>query len=401
MKEFKKIMQKSIEDTLYYNPENAVETVIKTVFETILNAERSEFLSNSTKSNKANGYYQRMARSITKYFQLSVPRDRQSLFKPVFLEAINKQEEQMQDLAFKLYTKGLTTRDISELLDEVYDKKMSPTSVSNITKEFQKQREAWQQKPVNSEYYFIYVDALYIPIRRDTVKKEAFYIVLGLRPDLIREIIGVYNIPTESSDGWQEVFRDLKKRGLKDCLMVIADSLAGLENVIKEELPGTRLQKCLVHKIRNILLRARSQDKAQISNDFQEVFQLENPTYTIGEGAANLKQFITKWAKKYPSILNRFNDYHYEYYFAYLDFPTHIQRMIYTTNWIERLNKGIRRTTNVRNSFPDEDSALNLICAFLMDFEVRVYSYPLTSFILVKNVLDDMLKKSTLQTQLT
>lgn len=391
MEKFKRVMKKSIEDTLYYESENAVESVIKTVFETILNAERTEYLENCDEQNKANGYYKRMARSITKYFQLNVPRDRMSLFKPVFLEAINKQESQMQDLAFKLYTKGLTTRDISEVFEGIYEKKLSSSSVSNITKEFQLQREAWQKRPVGSEYYFIYVDALYIPIRRDTVEKEAFYIVIGLKPDLKREILGVYNIPTESSEGWREVLKDLKTRGLEKCLMVIADGLAGLEKVIKEELPGTKLQKCLVHKIRNILLKARTRDKAAISEDFKDVFQLEKHDYTLAEGAANLKIFIDKWKRKYPSILSRFNNKHYEHYFAYLDFPHQIQRMIYTTNWIERLNKGIRRTTNIRNSFPNPDSALNLICAFLIDFEERVYNYPISSFLVVKDDLDDML----------
>jgi transposase-like protein len=376
---------------VYYDQEKSIETVIKTVFETILNLEREEYLATeNNENNKGNGYYSRMARSINQYFQLKIPRDRLSLFKPVFLETIKQQDSQMQDLAFKLYTKGLTTRDIGEVFEDIYGKSLSPTSISNITKEFQEQREAWLQKPINDTYYFIYIDALYIPIRRDTVTKEAFYTVLGLRKDLRREVLGVYNIPTETLDGWHEVFCDLKNRGLKQTLLVIADGIKNLESVIKRELPEATLQKCLVHKIRNILLRARTKDKYPLSEDFKEVFELGNPDFTMEMGIKRLKLFIKKWGKIYPGLSAKFEPKNYENYFAYLNFPYPIHRMIYTTNWIERLNKSIRRTTDVRNSFPNPDSALNLICAYLMDYEKRVYSYPVTSFLPVKDTLDSM-----------
>lgn len=381
---------KCIEDIIYYDKENAIEKIIKTVFESILKSERDEFLSGQL-GNKGNGYYERMARSINKYFSLQVPRDRLGLFKPVFLEMIKQQESHIQDLAFKLYVKGLTTRDINDLLKEVYDKNLSPSSVSNITKEFQKQRECWQERPLDNEYYFIYVDALFIPVRRDTVSKEAFYVVIGLRKDLRRDILGVYDIPMESSEGWREVFKDIKRRGVSNVLMIIADGIQHLENVVKEEFPGTKLQKCLVHKIRGIILKVRNIHKEEIAKDFKSVFKLEDRYYSVEDGRRNLIDFINKWKKIYPFIINKFKIEHIENYFAYLSFPYQIQRMIYTTNWNERLNKGIRKTQSVRNSFPNVDSALNLVGAYLMDFEKRVYRYPVTSFIQVQEDLDCML----------
>src|SRR5690606_19649180 len=119
-----------------------------------------------------------------------------------FLDAINQYDNQLLDLSFKLYTQGLTTRDIQTILSEVFGKKISPTSISNITKDFQKVRESWLSRPIETEYYYIYIDALWIPVKRDTVTKEAFYIAVGLRKDLKRDILGVYNIPTESAEGW-------------------------------------------------------------------------------------------------------------------------------------------------------------------------------------------------------
>jgi transposase-like protein len=300
----------------------------------------------------------------------------------------------MQDLAFQMYVKGLTTQDIGGIFKDIYGKNLSKTSVSNITKEFVEQRESWLKRPLEEEYYFIYIDAVYLPIRRDNVTKEAFYIVLGLKKDLKREVLGVYNIPQESASGWNEVLSDLQARGLKEILMVIADGLSGLKEVVNNKFPKANLQTCLVHKIRNILLYSRSKDKKDLVTDFKKVFELENPNYSIIEGERKLIEFINKWKKIYPGIKRNFQENNLQNYFAYLEFPHQIHRMIYTTNWIERLNKKIKRTTKIRNAFPTPDSAMNLVCATLMDFEESVYKYPVTAFIQVKSELDELLKKN-------
>lgn len=392
MKAIQESLIKNIEHFLEYDKKNAIENVVKTVFETILKLERSEFLKNSKDhQNKANGYYQRLARSVNQYIHINVPRDRLSEFKPVFLEAINDYDNQLLDLSFKLYTHGLTTEDIKKIMDDIFGKKISTSSISNIMKDFQSTREAWLSRPIEEEYYFIFIDALWIPVRRDTVSKEAFYIVLGLRKDLKREVLGVYNIPVESSEGWNIVLKDLKSRGLKNVLMITADGLTGLETIVKIELPNTYFQKCLVHKIRNILLRARTSDKTQIVDDFHEVFCLEDPNFTKEEGIKRLESFIDKWKKIYPQFHRFFPKNQLEYYFSYLNFPHQIHRMIYTTNWIERLNKAIRKTEKVRNSFPNPDSAMNLICAFLMEFQNDTYRYKITSFLSIQDKLDRML----------
>ena len=395
MKKCKEIIEKSIEDILYYDEENAIESVVKTVFETILKCERQDHLKAShSLGNKGNGYYTRIARSVNKYFTLQVPRDRLGLFKPIFLDAIKEEESQMQDLAFQMYVKGLTTQDIGDVFENIYGKRISKTSVSNITKEFSQQRDAWLSKPLQSNYYFIYIDALYIPVRRDTVTREAFYIVLGLNRELKREVLGVYNIPIESASGWGFVLDDLQRRGLKHVLMMIADGLTGLKDVIKTRFPDTQIQSCLVHKIRNVLMRARSKDKAELTTDFHHVFELENPNYCLQEGTQRLSLFIQKWNRIYPGLKTMFDDAHIPYYFAYLNFPHQIHRMIYTTNWIERLNKKVKRTTKIRNAFPTPDSALSLICATLMDFEETVYKYPVTAFKSVQDILDLQLEKT-------
>jgi len=224
----------------------------------------------------------------------------------------------------------------------------------------EEERKTWLSRELDKEYYFIYIDALFIPVRRDdTVTKEAFYIVLGLKPNLQREVLGVYNIPQESASGWSEVATNLKERGLKKCLMVVADGLTGLSDVVQRQFPGTRFQRCLVHKIRNILLKMRPKDKAAFVSDFHEVFELEESDYNYDKARIRLDVLIGFWSIKYPWIKGKFQEQDIENYFAYLHFPSSIHRMIYTTNWIERLNKEIRRTTKIRNSFPNPNSLLD------------------------------------------
>ena len=390
MKNIKDKLEKSIEDIMYYDQSNAVESVEQTVFESILKHERDEFVSLQPE-NKGNGYYTRLAKSVNQYFRLQVPRDRLGLFKPVFLEAIKAQDAQMQDMAFKLYVKGLTTQDISEIFDEVYGKKLSPSSISSITKDFEKSRDGWLQKPLQEHYYCLYIDALYIPIRRDYVSKEAFYIILGLNQDLKREVLGVFNIPSESASGWNDTFIDLKKRGLKQALLVISDGLPGIKEVIHHHFPKAHVQQCLVHKIRDLLLHARSKDKSQISLDFKQTFILENPTISFKDIDQKLTDFLNKWGPIYPSFRKKLLSQDIHYYTAYLNFPHSIHRMIYTTNWIERLNKSIKRTTKIRNAFPSPNSALTLISAALMDIESSTYNFPVTAFLPAQPFFENLL----------
>ena len=378
----------NIQDYLRYNKEiNAIDDLVVNMFETILKCERDLFLQEKQPFNKGNGFYERSAKALSKYFTINVPRDRLGLFKPVFLDILKQQNQNMCDLAYKLYVKGLTTRDIEEVFSDVFNKKMSRSQVSSLSANFAEERDAFLSRSLEESYYFVYIDASYIPVRRGGVSKEAFYVAIGVRSDFKREILGIYNIPTESASGWQEVIKDLKSRGLKQVLMFVADGLTGLENVIKKEFKNTDLQKCLVHKIRHLLIHIKPCHKAEITADFQRVFRLEDYDYNIKKAEQELDLFLIKWQRFYPKIKTYFKKEHYEHYFAYLKYPPSIQRMIYTTNWIERLNKTIKKSTKIRNSFPNPKSALNLITAVLMDFEERVYKYPISSFLKAEEFL--------------
>ena len=376
------------------NKESAISEMMMTMFDLLLEAERGEFL-NIEKSigdfnNKGNGFYSRFIKSLSGKMKLNIPRDRFGRFKPLFLEVLKHDQRNFEELAFNLYTKGLSTRDINDVLKDAYDIETSPQYISNITKTFSELKQTWDKRILNDKYYCVLIDAIHINIRRTSVDNEAIYVVLGVKEDATRNVLGIYSIPQESSSGWKNVLEDIKKRGVKDVLTFVADGLIGLENSINKVFPKAHLQKCVVHLKRNILNKVRSSDKAEISSDLNEVFDLTNQNETKENAINKLNNFINKWSKKYPSIKNMFKDNISEYYFTYLNFPFQIWRMIYTTNWIERLNKEIRKVVKNKNSFPDENSALMLIWSKIIDFEEKTYKYPITSFIGIRDKLNDM-----------
>ena len=394
------ILEKSIWDLLQYKKNGTIEEVLRIVMEALLKAEQKGFLGyaerdrkNKVEGNKRNGYRKSgLLKGISNYFRINVPRDRLGLFKPVFLELMKQENEKMNELIFQLYVKGLTTKDISQIIQQIYGKYISPSNISIITNNFEEEMQGWLEKPLEEEYYAIYIDVLRIAVRRDNVAKEAFYIVLGLRKDLRREIIGVYNLPEETKEGWREVIKEIKSRGVKEVLLFIIDEFKEIEWPILEHFPNTKIQRCITHKKRNLITKVRLKDRKAILEEFNYILDMDNPYHNQKEALKRLEQFITKWSKIYPSIGRMF--IRKQEYFTYLQFPFGMRRMIYTNNWIESLNNNIKRTIKIRNSFPNPKSALKLVMFKCMEIETHYMKYPITSLLPFKDKLDAMLNKN-------
>lgn len=369
------------------------------VFESLMEAERKEFLNYDRGKrtekqyknivDKRNGYYIRSFDNFIEKLALRVPRVRLGNFRPLILEKLESNDSRINKLAFYLYVKGLSTRDINDVIEEMYGVEVSPQWVSHVTAAYEQKRKQWQEREIESEYYVIFIDALNLNIRRNSVAKEAVYIVLGLRQDLRREVLGIYLIPQESSQGWQEVLRHLKDRGLERVLLFVSDDLPGLGDRIKTEFPCSLHQSCVVHKERNVLIKVRVKDKKQVAQDLKRVFDIQNPNHNGEEAKQRLNEFIEKWEKIYPGISKHFEGK--EQLFSYLKLPFPIWTMVYTTNWIERLNRSIKKVTKNKGSFPNPDSALNLVYMVIEEVEFKVYSYPITSLLCIQDQLDDML----------
>ena len=211
---------------------------------------------------------------------------------------IKQERENLDELAFTLYSKGLTTRDIEGVFTKIYGQNYSRSSVSRLSKEFIAERKVWQERKLSSDYFAVYIDALWLPVCRGTINKEAFYVIIGLRNDLTRDVLSVWTLPQETASGWEEMLKDLKTRGVKNILNITSDGLPGIKNAINKAFPKANFQRCIVHKERNIMNRVRHTDKKEVAHDLKKVFTLTLYDDTLDKAKIRLNDFLGKWRKK-------------------------------------------------------------------------------------------------------
>ena len=376
------LTKKQTEEVLsnFLGQENGLNEVLQMMLNAMMYSERKEHLSQLA-CNKANGYRQGNVFGYGKQIELRIPRDRQSSFTPTILAMFRDQESYLKEVSFQMYSKGLTTRDISDVMETIYGTHYSKSKISNINQSFYEQMQAWRSRDLDSHYLAFYIDGLHVKLKRDKrYQNECFYIILGLKEDFTREVIAIVSFPSESSTGWREVFTSLKDRGVHSVGLIVSDGIAGLESVIAEEFNQTPHQKCIVHLQRNLSKYVRREDKLELAEDFRQVLSPDDSTYTTDQAYQSLVDFSNKWSKKYKALGNYVSKLEWQPYFTYLNYSVKIRRMIYTTNWIERFNRSCRRTLKIRGAFPNEESVLALITSVAIDKSDKQYHYPVYNF---------------------
>lgn len=347
--------------------DEALKDLMKRMMELMMDKERDEFLGYDkgeslpkgfTRENHRNGRYLRDYLTGLGVLQdLAVPRDRLSQFYPQLLSLMDRRTGKIDDLIVSLYAKGLSTRDITSIVGEIYDKKLSATTVSNLTKAIEDEREAWEKRPLSTRYIAIFIDALYIKVRRGTVETDAIYLMYGITEDGHREVLGLHVGVAESATVWEERLREnLFSRGVKEVLLFVMDGLSGLEEAVLRVYPKALTQRCVVHQIRATLSNVRPRHKAAVAEDLKGIYQSQ----TLEAARKVLLQVKLKWQKLYPRLFKTWEE-RLESLMCFLQFPKELQKKIYTTNWLERLNKELRKVVKTKNSFPTEDSVKNLI----------------------------------------
>lgn len=350
--------------------------IMKATLEALMSAEREVFKDEN--QVYSNGFRPRMVQGFGKEIALSVPRTRSGGFYPVLLGVLREENAERQKLIFSLYKKGLTTEQIGCIYEEVYGQHYSKSQVSYLMNGARQDVAVWLERSLEEHYLVIYIDATFVSTRRDdSVKKEAYYSVLGVKTDGTREVLAVVNHPNEGSTLWHSVFESLKKRGLKTIGLCVSDGLSSIETALAKSFPNTDHQLCVFHFKRNITSVFPRKLRQQINDELKEVFLLETNSISVLDGYNRLLTFINTWEKKYPSIKS-FKNERSIYYFTYLNYPAEIQRMIYTTNWIERLNRDYKRTLKMRGALPSPSSALFLIGSVAQEKSLGTYSYPVT-----------------------
>lgn len=346
---------------------NGLHDLLEIMLESMMVAERGEFLADNP-GNKGNGYRPGSTYGQGRKLEFRIPRDRYGNFHPQILAILRDQEEECDRLAGALYTKGLTQEQVGDVFDQIYGQHYSKSSISRMVECVRTQVSQWLERGLEAYYPVVFVDCVHIKIhRKRSVASEAFYVALAVTEEGTREVLGIFNMPQESATGWGDILDKLKERGVQRVGLVVADGIRGLDTVIGEKLPGTPLQRCVTHLKRNMFAKVRHGDKAALAADLRDIFRTGQRDYTVEMAWTKWQEMCDRWGKDYRAIKLLRSNPDYKAYLTYLNYVPEIQAMIYTTNWIERLNRDFRRVTRMRTAMPDEDSVLTLMGSVAMD----------------------------------
>lgn len=309
--------------------------------------------------NSRNGYSKKTVQSDRGELELSIPRDRNSSFEPVLVPKHQRRVAGLDEKIIALYARGLSIRDISAQLEELYGAKVSAALISEVTDTVLEEVKAWQARPLDEVYPIVYLDALYVNVKvSGRVSKRAVYVVLGIDREGNKHLLGLWvgEAEAEGAKFWLKVLTELKTRGLKDILVACCDGLKGFPQAIEAVYPHTQVQLCIVHLIRNCLRYVPWKDSKAVAADLKMIYRAA----TVEEAEQALEDFSQKWDALYPAVSEIWLR-HWENVIPLFDYPMEIRKVIYTTNAIESLNRSLRKVIKTKAVFPDEESVFKLM----------------------------------------
>lgn len=310
-----------------------------------------------------NGYKKKRINSSYGSMEIEVPQDRQSSFEP---QVVKKRQKDISDIDQKIismYAKGMTTRQISDTLMDIYGFEASEGFISDVTDKLLPQIEEWQTRPLDSVYPVIFIDAIHYSVRDNgVIRKLAAYVMLGISVEGKKEVLTIQVGENESSKYWLSVLNELKNRGVKDILIICADGLTGIKEAIAAAFPDTEYQRCLVHQVRNTLKYVADKDKKLFSADLKKIYNAASEQ----SGRDMLDTVSEKWSDKYPNAMKSWYK-NWDAITPIFKFSSDVRTIIYTTNAIESLNSQFRRLNAQRSVFPSDQALLKAL--YLSTFE--------------------------------
>lgn len=318
----------------------------------------------SDESNYRNGTKTKRVRSKYGEFEVDVPQDRDSTFDPKVLPKRQKDISSIDDKIISMYAKGMTTRQISETIEDIYGFEISEGMVSDITDKLLPKIEEWQNRPLSAVYPIVFIDAVHFSARKEgVIQKLAAYVVLGINDDGKKEVLSIVIGENESSKFWLGVLNSLKNRGVQDILILCSDGLTGIKDAISTAFPKTEQQRCIVHMVRNTLKYVANKDMKAFAKDLKTIYTAVNEESAL----ARLEAVTEKWSEHYPHAMNRWHD-NWDAVSPIFKFSQDVRTAFYTTNAIESLNSSYRRLNRQRSVFPSAQALLKAL--YLATFEV-------------------------------
>ena len=308
--------------------------------------------------NRRNGRSRKTVQGDMGELTIDTPRDRDATFEPQLIGKYERRLPGFDEKILALYAKGMTTRDIQEIVQELYGVEVSPTLISQITADLDAEVTAWRTRPLDPVWPIVYFDGIVVHVRgaNGRVSQHTIYVALGVNLTGHKELLGLWLSENEGAKFWLSCLTDLKNRGLRDIFVTCIDGLSGFAEAIHTAYPEARVQLCIVHLVRAALRYVTTEDSKAVIADLKKIYQAA----TVVEAEDALDDFAQAWDEKYPTIAKtwraKWNDI-----ITLFDFPPPIRKAIYTTNAIESVNSVIRKFTRNRKIYPNEESALKLV----------------------------------------
>lgn len=326
--------------------------------------------------NSRNGDYQKTLKTNLGEITVSVPRDRNGEFDPrVVPKHQSRLSEDIAEVIIGLYSRGMSTTDIQEQIQQIYGVQVDSSSVSNITNTLLESIKEWQSRPLEEVYFVVWMDGISIKIRHNgKVVNKTIYLVIGLTQEGMKQVLGMWISETESASFWMTVLTDLKARGVKDILIASTDNLTGFTKSIIGIFPDTVTQICVVHQVRNSLKYVVWKEKKEFATDMKEIYNAA----TLEAAGMALDDFEKKWNHKYAYAVKSWRN-NWEALTQFFDYPLEIRKIVYTTNMIESLNRGIRKYTKTKSVFPYDQAALKSVYLAISNIE-RKWTLPIRNW---------------------
>lgn len=373
LREFAKLVQKP-EDL--FGPEglfqqlkqSLVEQLLEVEMEDHLGYDKGDKLPEGRRANSRNGFTEKTVKTESGEMTVQIPRDRTGTFSPKIIPKNLRRLTGFDEKVLALYARGMTTREIQGHLLEIYGTEVSPQLISDVTDSVIEHAKAWQNRPLESVYPIVYLDALYVSIRDGaTVRKKAIYVALGMTLSGRREVLGLWFQQTEGAKFWLNVFTELKNRGLTDIFFVCCDGLTGLDSAIGSAFPLAIVQTCIVHMIRTSLRYVSYADRKAVVRDLKPIYAAPNEEAAL----AALEAFEANWNQKYPGAAKAWRT-RWQEIIPFLAFPGPIRKILYTTNAIESMNAEFRKVLNPRVQFPSDEAVHKVLFMSLSRKKVRL-----------------------------
>lgn len=308
--------------------------------------------------NRKNGTSPKTVQGDSGKLALDIPRDRNGTFEPELIGKHQRRLPGFDEKILALYAKGMTTRDIQELVKELYGVEVSPTLISQITEDLDSEVKTWQTRRLDAVWPILFLDGLVLHIRQESgrVTEHTMYVALGVNFAGKKELLGLWLDDTEGAKFWLACLTDLKNRGVEDVFLVCVDGLSGFPEAIQAVYPQARVQLCIVHLVRAALRYVSTADSKAVIADLKKIYQAAS----VLEAEEELQRFAARWDAQYPTIAKQWRT-KWPHIMTMFELPPAIRKATYTTNAIESVNSVIRKFTRNRKQYPNRESALKLV----------------------------------------